>query len=81
MPRSSRRQRVWIDVLHSNSIVSGLSATQDILAGVPEVQSRLDRITLVRTIICHDYSYAIPDAGEGAQIVCQAPWAMGKRTD
>ncbi len=67
MPRA---ETVWFDTLHDNT-VGGASGRLNLtlLTALSTIGQRSAQFTLLRTIICHDYSYAIHDSGEGSQIL------------
>ena len=69
MPRGARRQTVWFDTLHDNTIGSSGVLNETLLTGMSNIVQRTQGMTLLRTIICHDYSYAIHDSGEGSQVL------------
>jgi len=56
----------WVDTLHNDVISSG---GQLLATLVGQTLQELRNATILRTIVCHDYSYAVHDSGEGAQII------------
>ena len=60
------RRTMWIDMLSDFSIASGGQNVEDL---DPDNQLSSRGMTLIRTILCHDYSYTVHDAGEGSQII------------
>ena len=59
---------VWVDTLHNVDIASGAQgfiSLQSFSTGVHGGRA----LTLLRTIICHDYFYTVHDSGEGAQFI------------
>jgi len=61
-----RRQTLWVDTLHTSIIASGGEAAVTLQAELDVTQAKFAGLTLVRVILCHDYSYAIHDSGEGS---------------
>ncbi len=63
-------QTVWIDTLLSDDIASG---GRDVVflgaSGLSVVQRRIERFTLLRTIIRVDLASTVRDSGEGDQLV------------
>ena len=66
---TNRRETVWIDTLHENNITSGGAFITSLNAPWTAEEVRRGGLTLLRTIICHDYGYTIHDSGEGNQII------------
>jgi len=65
---TARRETLWVDTLFDETIASGGKAEQTLMPiGIPDL--RYSGVTLLRTILCHDYSYAVHDSGEGTQIL------------
>ena len=65
----NQRKTVWIDTLHNPVIASGGVHADTLIAAPTSTDQRIAGMTLIRTIICHDYSYAVHDSGEGSQII------------
>ncbi len=60
---------LWIDSLHNLDTPTAGQTVTSLMFGVSNVQTRFDQMTLLRTIICHDYASAVLDSGEGSQIL------------
>ncbi len=58
---------IWVDSLHNITVASGGKSELTLMFEL--LTARSDRLTLLRTILCHDYSYTVHDAGEGTQTV------------
>jgi len=63
------RKSVWVDTLHAVSVANGGQVLVSLTGSLTATTTRMGGITLIRTIICHDYSYTIHDSGEGGQIL------------
>ncbi len=64
------RQTLWVDTLLSfNTATAGQTITPLGPAGLSTVERRLERLTLIRTIVRIDLAAAVRDAGEGDNIV------------
>ena len=68
MPRP-RRASVWLDSLIDETVSNTAQGVVDLTNELNDTASRMGGMTLVRTIICWDLSYAVHDSGEGSQIV------------
>jgi len=64
-----KRQTIWTDVLHSGIVVSAGLSFDNLMGEFPETERRGAQYTLERLILCHDYSYAVHDSGEGSQFI------------
>jgi len=62
--------KIWIDTNPSMTLTSGGGKDRtSLMTGVSATQTRFDRMTLLRTIVGIDISYAVHDSGEGSQQV------------
>ena len=59
-------ETVWIDTLHGDNLGSGSQSVIELRSSSVAAGRGM---TLLRTIICHDYSYTIHDSGEGTQVL------------
>ncbi len=66
MPRRETKT-LWIDRIHNQTISSGGQQIVTVTNTFSLDELRLAHLTLIRTIICHDYSYVVHDSGEGSQ--------------
>ena len=66
---SQRKPTIWVDTLHQVDIASGAKLEISLSAEQGVTSQRFDRATLIRLILCHDYSYTVHDAGEGSQTI------------
>ena len=64
-----RRQTLWVDTLHEFGIGSGTAVNVSLMGPLIPAESRNYGMTLIRTIICHDYHYTVHDSGEGHQVL------------
>ena len=60
---------MWIDTLPNMTVASGGVSTVSLMTGFSESQTRLQRMTLVRTIIGLDIARLTHDSGEGSEQV------------
>ena len=62
------RETLWLDTLHDHTIASGGVLVARLISGTTgAMQRRLMGATIVRVILCHEYSYEVHDSGEGTQ--------------
>ena len=62
---TSQRQTIWVDTLTNSSAASGGQLIVDL--NLQNVNLR--GATILRTIVCHDYTYTVHDSGEGSQML------------
>jgi len=58
---------IWIDTSLSDNIATGAEFEKSLMTNISSAASGLAQMTLLRTIIGIDISYATHDAGEGSQ--------------
>ncbi len=66
---TSKKQTFWADQLEDRIVVSSGQGVTDHLGQFSDAITRINKLTLLRTIICHDYSYTIHDSGEGSAVL------------
>jgi len=64
---ANRRKSIWVDTLHSQDTSNSGFSLVSLMASLDLDEIRTGGLTLVRTIICHEYAYSVHDAGEGSQ--------------
>jgi len=62
-----RRRSLWFDTTIDITLASGTENFVDLTGVALETETRLSRLTLVRTIVGIDIAYSVHDAGEGSQ--------------
>ncbi len=61
---------LWIDDLMSLSVAAGSQSSQTLgPASLTDIEDRLLRLTLLRTIVRIDVAPTVPDSGEGDQVI------------
>ncbi len=60
---------VWIDTDPNMTLASGAGSEKSLMTNIGDAQSRIEQMTLLRTIIGIDISYLVHDSGEGSQVV------------
>jgi len=80
--------RVWIDTDVELAIATGLQNSKSLMTNIGSAQSRLEQMTLLRTIVGLDIAYTVHDSGEGSQrasiglgITSQEAFAAGSLPD
>jgi len=61
--------RLWIDTFVSAAIANNSTFAVSLSVGVTSLESRLQQMTLLRTIIGIDIAATVHDSGEGSQLV------------
>ncbi len=59
----------WMDTIFDQDIAAGGSASQSLITGLTDVDTRLSQMTLMRTIVRMDIAPAVMDSGEGSVVV------------
>ena len=62
-----RRSTFWVDTLHNIDIASGGKSETTLMGALSVEDTR--GLTLIRMILCHNYSYTVHDSGEGSQLL------------
>jgi hypothetical protein len=62
-----RRRSLWVDTVFLVLVATGTQSYVDLMGSLLETETRLSRLTLVRTIIGIDIANNVHDSGEGSQ--------------
>ncbi len=57
---------VWIDTIFNIDVVAGVQRVDSLMQAASATTLRLDRLTLLRTIVRFDLAAAVHDSGEGS---------------
>ena len=63
-----KRRSLWVDTVLTLNVGTGTTVYQDLMGTLLENETRLSRLTLVRTIVGVDIALTVHDAGEGSQL-------------
>ncbi len=61
--------RLWIDAVINDTVSTGTPILRSLMEGVTTAQTRLNQMTLLRTIIGLDLARTVHDSGEGSEAV------------